>query len=158
MKFTLMILIFVSNLIAGVDTVYTDGHIYTGKVIQATESEVFIFNSTSLKQTIQKNSIKRFVLNGGEVIVGLGVPSVRYESYLMDLSPYQTDNSVTDIEGMLNTADSLELKKQYYPSMYNPRKTSPEERSADALEDIAFLLKVQFGLGILLILVSLSAF
>ena len=71
MKFTLMILIFVSNLIAGVDTVYTDGHIYTGKVIQATESEVFIFNSTSLKQTIQKNSIKRFVLNGGEVIVGL---------------------------------------------------------------------------------------
>jgi len=158
MKNLLLILVFTSVSIAQVDSIYTKSSIYTGEVTQATESDVCIFNATSLKHTIQKKNIKRFVLDGGVVIVGLGIPPARYESYLMDMFPNETDNSVSNIEEMLNKADTLELKKLYSPRFQYSHKISPEERSADALEDIAFVLKVQLGLGIAFIVIALLAF
>jgi hypothetical protein len=157
MKFTLLALIYASSLIAGVDSVYTKTHIYAGEVIQATESHVYIFNTTYLKKAILKKNITRFVLDGGEVIVGSGIAPARYDSYLVDMFPNETDNAIPNIEAMLNQADSLEVKKMYSPRVYIPHKMSPEERSADALEDIAFVLKVQLGIAIVLLLLSFAA-
>jgi len=139
MKYLSVILFLCSVLFGQIDSVYTSNYIYTGEIIGATLKNIYVMNKTYARKVIPVKFIQRVVLKNGEVVIGTGAPRMAYSAYILGFE--------STLEAPPDTLETQTIDKV--------SKANNLDRATKALEDIAFVLKVELALFVAMLALNL---
>ena len=157
MRFIFTLLLFSSASFAQSDSVFTKDQIYSGEIVAVMPYAVFISNDLNLQKGISIYEIQRLVLRNGETVIGDGIPKDTYPNYVRSFN-----SSREALQDSLNREvlqDSSRSQRFTFQALSDTTRTPLDtaERSTRAIERIALILTIEFGLQVaLLIIIFLS--